>query len=278
MFKNLPKILGHVACVGTSNYVTNEFILHLNKSKIDLFRKFCPHKMYPLHEPGELVNEIHCKFHNFKWNIEGAPVNNNKKLTCGTAEIGRSGLILKDFIEPNHQWVADLANETKLVYSHCTTGKSDGSWLWLMDAEADYLHVYHGGIHEDLPNDINLSHVKFDNGDGWVIQMHDLNWWSLYIFPLTFIEYKPGCLAINLVTPEDINSEFKFTWLTQFYYDSGVPENERKKFETLEDVFIEDVRTIEKQKTKFFCISQPENKFEEHSFQFGLWVRKHLQR
>jgi hypothetical protein len=61
--------------------------------------------MYPLHEPGEIIQSVHCKLHNFNWDKFGNPLNNDKSLICGKAEVGASNLIIKDFIEPDHKWV-----------------------------------------------------------------------------------------------------------------------------------------------------------------------------
>ena len=147
MFNNPPKIFAHLASLKNSNFVLHEYILNYSNNKVNLFHRYCPHRMYPLHSAGEHVKEITCKFHNFKWSEDGTPLNNPKTLNCGTASIGRSGLIFKNFQEPDHKWVDDLASETELEYSHCYQGESKGSWLWLMEAEVDLLHVYKGGIH-----------------------------------------------------------------------------------------------------------------------------------
>ena len=108
MFKNPPKILAHVSSVNKSNFVTPEYILNKGDNRINLFHRFCPHRMYPLADLGTHVQNIHCKFHAFEWDKNGVPLNNNKKLHCGQADIGKSGLIIKDFVEPDHKWVDDL--------------------------------------------------------------------------------------------------------------------------------------------------------------------------
>ena len=192
MFTNPPKIFAHVASVSQGNFVLPEVILNKSHNEINLFHRFCPHRMYPLHTPGEHVLNIVCKFHNFEWDKDGVPVNNTKKLKCGTAEVGRSGLIYKNFVEPNHKWVDDLANETELVYSHSLQGESKGSWLWLMDAEADLLHLYKGGIHPFLSQQIELSDIVTDQGEGWILQNHPSGWW-LYIFPFTCCNFCKIC-------------------------------------------------------------------------------------
>lgn len=275
MFNKPPRILSHISVMNTGNYVLPDYILHRENNTVELFHRHCPHRMYPLHETGEIVDKIHCKFHNFNWDKNGKPIDNNKKLICGTAHVGRSNLVFKDFIEPDHKWVDDLSKETNLKYSHFFSGKSDGSWLWLMDAEADLLHVYRNGIHPFLAEQIKLEDLKLDQGDGWIYQEHPSGWW-VYIFPYTFIEYGyPGKLAVNRVFPKDENSEFGYTWVTQFYYDSVHP-NDRLIFETMESVFIEDVKASSKQKGPYFPLMNTETIYESHCLHFGKWYRENV--
>lgn len=274
MFKNTPRILAHVSAVDQGNYVLPEDILSKseNQNEVNLFHRFCPHRMYPLHESGDLVQEVWCKFHNFKWDAKGTPINNPKKLTCGTATVGKSGLVFKDFVEPDNHWVEDLSKEKNLKYSHCYKGTSKGSWLWLMDAETDLLHVYRGGIHPILSSQIDLETVSLEEGDGWVLQNHPDGWW-LYIFPFTFVEYgREGMLMVNTVYPHDIKSEYGFDWITQIYYDDSVDADKRKIFETLEEVFQEDVEAAEKQKGDYFPLIKSMNRYEDHCVHFGKWV------
>lgn len=273
MFKNSPKILAHVSSVNKSNFVTPEYILNKGDNQINLFHRYCPHRMYPLHEPGDQIEEIQCKFHNFKWASDGTPLNNTKKLGCGQAEIGKSGLIFKNFVEPDHHWINDLAEEKELEYSHSFTGSSKGSWLWLMDAEADYLHVDAGLIHPRLSSQIKLFELIMDQGDGWIYQEHAPGWWSVYVYPYTFIEHKRGCLSVNFIIPDDTNTEFGFTWVTQFYYSPTTTQETRMEFETLETVFKEDVEAAELQKGKYFLLMKAINRYEDHSVHFGKWVK-----
>jgi nitrite reductase/ring-hydroxylating ferredoxin subunit len=272
MFKSIPKIFAHVSSVDKGNFVLPEIILNKSNEGVNLFHRFCPHRLYPLHNIGEHVENVVCKFHNFEWDKEGNPLNNPKKLKCGTAEVGRSGLVFKDFTEPNHQWVDDLEKETDLVYSHSFQGESKGSWLWLMDAEADLLHLYKGGIHPFLSQQIVLDDIVLDQGDGWILQHHPNGWW-LYVFPFTFIEYgKPGCVMVNTVVPDNIDTEYGFKWITQFYYNPNIHPNNRMIFETLENVFKEDVATIELQKGNYFPLMKAINRYEDHCVHFGNWV------
>jgi|GEM_PF-2485806 len=276
MFDKPPKIFAHVSALHDKNFVVPEYILNKQDDTVNLFHRFCPHRMYPLAEPGFHVEEITCKFHGLQWDKNGIPINNSKKLNCGTATVGRSGLVFKDFIEPDHRWVDDLEKETTLVYSHSLQGKSEGSWLWLMDAEADYLHVQKNGIHPRLSEQIDLDNTVMDQGDGWIFQEHTPGWWSIYIYPYTFVEHKNGCLSVNTIIPADKNTEWKFEWITQFYYAPNVSHSDRTEFETLETVFKEDVAAIEKIKTKFFPVIESQSKYEQHCIHWGKWVQEHL--
>jgi hypothetical protein len=271
MFINTPKVLAHVSSLNDGNFVTPDYILNKDNDFINLFHRFCPHRMYPLQSPGEVVQNIKCKFHGFEWDNKGIPINNEKKLNCGLASLGKSGLIFRNFTEPNHQWVEDLSKEKTLRYSHSNLGHSKGSWLWLMDAEADLLHLYKGGIHPFLSKQINLDDIELDQGDGWIIQNHPGGWW-LYIFPYVFVEYgNPGMLMVNSVYPKNADSEFEFDWITQFYYDNNIDVGKRLVFETLEKVFEEDVATAELQKGPYFPLMKAMNKYENHCVHFGKW-------
>jgi phenylpropionate dioxygenase-like ring-hydroxylating dioxygenase large terminal subunit len=276
MFKTTSKIYAHISVINDKNYVLHDKILHRNENKIEMFHRYCPHRMFPLHNVGDHVDSIQCKFHGFTWDKNGIPQNNDRKLKCGTADIGRSGLIFKNFIEPDHRWVDELEEERNLKYSHCIQGKSSGSWLWLMDAEADYLHLTVDGVHPRLSKLIDLKDVIMDQGDDWILQEHSSGWWSLYIYPYTFIEHKKGCLSVNYVEPNNEQSEFGFTWITQFYYDSTTSEDERLEFETLEDVFREDVAAIEQQKGGYFPLMKSINKNEDHCIHFGRWYKDNI--
>jgi hypothetical protein len=275
MFKNPPKILAHQSAIESDNFVTPEYILNSKEGFVNLFHRFCPHRMYPLATVGQTVQNIVCKFHGFEWTKDGEPVNNDRKIGCGQAQIGNSGLIFKDFIEPGHQWVTDLASETELVFSHVTEGKSVGSYLWMMEIQADLLHVRAGDdvVHPWLSSVEDLEEVNMESGDGWIIQTCSTGWW-LFIYPYTFIEWSKGCLAVNYTIPDNANSEFGFSWVTQFYYAPNVSRERRKVFEKLEEVFHEDVVAIESQKGKYFPLMKATSRLEEHCIHYGQWVSK----
>jgi len=272
MFKHPPKILAHRSAVKNGNFVTPDYILG-NDSE-SLFNRYCPHRRYPISEVGDVLREsMLCNFHGFEWGLKGVPINNDKHINCGKMSTGKSGLLFKDFVEPEHKWVDDLASETSLEYSHVRTGTSKGSWLWMMEIQADLLHIRNGegAIHPGLSAVTDLEQISMDHGDGWILQTCSTGWW-LFIYPFTFIEWSKGCLSINYTIPKDKNNEFGFDWITQFYYDPSVTAEKRKEFETLEDVFKEDVVAIEKQKGPWFPITIPYNRLEEHCVHYGKWV------
>jgi hypothetical protein len=272
MFKNPPKILAHKSAIIEKNYVTPEYILNNDNNSVNLFNRYCPHRMYPLAESGEMIDEITCKFHNFKWSKQGVPINNHRKIVCGVANIGKSGLIFKDFTEPSHAWVDDLAAETELIYSHTIHGVSKASWLWAMEIQVDLLHIWEDGIHPGLTAITDLKDVELIEGDGWVLQTCSTGWW-LCIYPYTFVEWSKGCLAITTAIPKDPNIEFEFDWTSQFYYDPTTSNNRRADFEKyFQDVFLEDLQAIERQKGKWFPITKSYSNLEDHCVHFGKWV------
>lgn len=277
MFNNTPKIYGHVSVTEKGNFVTPEVILNYSNNELKLFNRYCPHRLYPLANVGEVLKQtIVCKFHGFEWSKNGAPLNNNKPMTsCGTATVGKSGLIFKNFKEPDHQWVNDLSGETNLKYSHSTQGSSKGSWLWMMDIQNDLLHIRRGKdvVHPGLSEITDLDSVELDEGDNWALQTHPTGWW-LILYPYTFIEWTPGCLYINSITPNSKDTEFGFTWISQYYFDPLIDQTTRHDFEQFtEDVFIEDVNTIEQQKGKYFPLVVSHNRLEDHCVYFGKWVK-----
>jgi nitrite reductase/ring-hydroxylating ferredoxin subunit len=276
IFNKPPKILAHSSALTGSNFVTPEYILNLSNNNVNLMRRYCPHRMYPLHKIGQHVDNIVCNFHGFEWDKTGTPLNNDRKLNCGTAEVGRSGLVFTNFKEPTHQWVNHLASEKNLKFSHVTTGTSVGSWLWIMEIQSDLLHIRTGEdvVHPWLSSVENLDKVEMDQGDGWILQTCSTGWW-LFIYPFTFVEYSKGCVALNYTIPKDIKNEFGFDWVTQFYYDPSVSQERRSTFEKLEGVFHEDVIAIEAQKGPYFPLMKAQNNLENHCVYFGEWVTNH---
>ena len=275
IFNQPPNILAHKSSVNFGNYVTPDYILNKNNEDINLFHRHCPHRMYPLAKVGSTIENIVCKFHGYEWDKNGNPTNNDRKITCSKAQTGKSGLVFKNFIEPDHYWVDDLARETNLEYSHIETGKSHGSWLWAMDIQTDLLHIRNGDdvVHPGLSAITNLDECDMQHGDDWILQSCSTGWW-LFIYPFAYIEWSRGCLSINNMIPDNQSNEFGFQWITQYYYDPSVSTNKRREFETLEEVWKEDVATIELQKGKYFPLMKSKNRLEDHSVHFGKWVSK----
>lgn len=272
MFNKPTTILAHKSATTTGNFVVQEYILNQGTEKMNLFKRFCPHRMYPISKPGSIVENIVCDFHGFKWSKDGTPINNDRNLGCGSANIGKSGLVFKNFVEPAHRWVDDLSQETELSYSHSYTGHSNGSWLWFMDINADLLHAQQESIHPFLSKQVSLDDVEMDSGDGWALQTHPDGWW-LCVYPFNFVEYsRPGMLSIMTVTPDNIDNEYGYTWLTQIYYNSNVTANQRMIFETLDTVFSEDIKASELQKGDYFPLMKASNRYEDHCVHFGKWV------
>lgn len=271
MLTKHPKVFSHNSVLQLGNYITPNYILSSNS----LFNRYCPHRMYPIGEIGDILTQsITCKLHGLEWDLQGKPINNNKPMACKNFTIGKSGLIYSNFVEPNHQWVYDLANENNLRYSHCYDGQSKASWLWMMEIQTDLLHIRQGSnvVHPELSSITDLNDIKLDSGEGWALQTCSTGWW-LCIFPYTFIEYSKGCLAINYTVPNDIKNEFGFTWMSQFYYDPIVTTDKRKEFEKyFQDVFLEDVNAIEKQIVPWYPIYEKISKLESHNIQFSEWV------
>lgn len=273
MFKNPPKVVGHVSSLKTGLFVGQEYIMSKVDDEIKLFNRICPHRFYPIDETGNQPDNITCKLHGFSFNNDGSSKNSPYKLNCQNYNLGKSGLVFKNFIEPNHKWVNDIASERNLVYSHSYSGKSDGNWLWLMEIEADLLHIIKDGVHPWLATQVDVNSVQLENDDGWIYQEHTDGWW-VYIFPFIFLEWSKGCLSINSTFPYDINKETGFNWLTQIYYDPTISNEKRVVFNKIEDVFREDVLVSEKQKTKYIPYKKSINRLEDQSVVFGKWVEK----
>ena len=269
----MPKVLAHVSALNEGNFVAPEYILNKGGVDINLFKRLCPHRMFPMHTVGEIVENITCDFHGFHWLKDGTPTNNDRKIGCGSAQIGKSGLIIKDFDEPDAFWVDDLAKEN-LQYSHTRFNTSEkGSWLWMMDIQADLFHIRKGenSVHPELSEITDLNDIEMHQGDGWILQTCSTGWW-VFIYPFVFLEWSPGCLAVNYTKPHNIDNEFGFDWNTQFYFDPNTTEEKRKQFEHyVEDVFVEDVNAIEKQVGGYFPLMSASDRLEDHCVHFGKW-------
>lgn len=273
MKNKYPKIITHKSVFKQGNFVSENWIVSYT-TQVNLLKRICPHRTYTMYSPGEIVkNNIVCDFHGYSWNNLGIPINNSTKINCGTAQLGESGLVFLDWDEPKADWVSDLKNETGLEYSHSFKGTSTGSWLWMMDIQADLLHVVNGTIHPSFADKFKESDVTLSEGENWILQRLVNGWW-LFIYPYTFIEWTPGCLSVNYTTPNNVDNEYGFRWITQFFYDPNITIEKRKEFETLEDVYKEDVSTIEKIALPYFPMKKSDSILEKHVIHFAEWVQK----
>ena len=58
MFKNSPKILSHISALDNNNFVVSEYILNKIEDSVNLLNRFCPHRMYPLADPGTHTDDV----------------------------------------------------------------------------------------------------------------------------------------------------------------------------------------------------------------------------
>jgi hypothetical protein len=281
VFKKIPKILAHRAALSAGLFVTPEHIIGQKSTTVaNLLHRYCPHRSYPLGGTvGSHVQEglgITCDFHGMTWTSQGDPVESNCSLLQRTAIVRDDGLIVENFSETGQQWSHDLAQEDQLKYQRTFTGSSNGSWLWMMEIQADLLHIRPNGIHPDLSEKIDLATVTFSHGRDWICQNHSTGWWT-FIYPYTFLEWTPGCLGVNYVTPNDPKQEFGFTWNTQFYFAPTVSDEQQLEFISLEQAFCEDVCAIEQQKGPWFPLEHSSNPLEQHCVHWGNWVQQNIQ-
>lgn len=276
LIDNVPKIYAHISSLNKNTFVLPNCIISNNKNDILKFSRTCPHRGYKIGNPGEQNNNIKCILHGFEFDCEGKPINNENELKSQqTLSVGKSGLIFENFKEPDHWWVDTICNEKELIYERSYQGNSVGSWLWMMEIQADLLHVQKNGIHPVLSELVDLDNVKMENGDNWILQSFDGGFW-LFIYPYTFVEWAPGCLGINYTIPNDKQQEFGFSWITQFYYNKNISEQKKKEFELLEPVFKEDVEAVEKQIIPYFPLKKALNRLEEHCVHFGQWFKNNV--
>lgn len=279
MFNNPPLILAHKQSCQHGNFVTPDKIIVRDNDSYALKSRDCPHRGYLMHEPGDVVKNIECKLHGFCWNNRGEPTNEHfyKLAHHGEVTQGKSGLLFQNFVEPEHEWVDRLASETNLQYTKSYSGRSDGSWLWLMDLNSDLLHFRENGVHPRQSLETPLDTLDIDKGDGWCLQINATGFW-LFVFPFTAIEYEPGKLSVNRVVPDDINNEYGFSWHTQLYYSPEVDSNQRHIWEKLIDVYLEDIQAIENIKRPFFPLKRGVNEWEDHVLHWAEWFNQHLNR
>jgi hypothetical protein len=177
--------------------------------------------------------------------------------------------------EPNSDWIAVIKNESNLRYDHSYIGHSSGSFLWMMDIEVDLLHLWEGGIHPRLYDEVKPDQITKYSTDDWVCQMYPRGWWT-FIYPYTLVEYGgAGRLAISSVTP-DGDGEFGFNWMMQFYYGPNVSIEEKILFEDMANVWDQDVEACEKIKGAYFPLKHAGSPYEEDCVSFGAWCSRNL--
>lgn len=288
MFTNPPQIYAHRSALNKGNFVAEDKIICKDDSGVRLKSRECPHRGYIMHTPGEVVKNVVCKMHGLAWNSDGSP--SQEKSYCehfyklhdrGSLDTGKSGLLFKNFKEPeNAEWVQVLSEQTDLEFNRTLRGESSGSWLWFMEQLTDVLHLRQGGIHPRQSLETPLSTMELDVGDGHVTQIYTLasgtkGYW-IYIFPGFAVEFEPGKLLINRVIPNDINNEFGFSWELQLYYSPSVDAVEREEWEKQIEVFMEDIYAVEKIKKPFFPLRKMVTDLEKLMYHWGEWYLKNL--
>jgi uncharacterized protein YpmS len=83
----------------------------------------------------------------------------------------------------------------------------------------------------------------------------------------------PGRLGIKTVTPDNIESEWGFTWNAQLYYSGKISTVDRAEFRKLIDVYLEDVEAVEKIKEPYRVVFS-NDPFEKQNVHFGEWIQK----
>jgi hypothetical protein len=279
MFKNIPLILSHESSCDYGHFVTNDYIIFKDKEEnYSLKDRACPHRAYLMHKPGDVVKQVECKLHGFCWDDEGKPANEEhfyKLAHKGEVTKGKSGLLFQNFTEPQDaEWVNTIGSEKNLRYTKSYTGHSNGSWLWLMDVNADLVHFRRNGVHPRQSLETPLDSLELLQGDSWCQQVSKSGFW-LFVFPFHQIDYEPGKLGITRNIPDNINNEFGFSWHTQIFYDDRIDSKNREIFEEqLVQVYLEDVEVVENTKRPFFPLRKGVNKWENHTLHWTDWYLK----
>ena len=286
MFKNIPNILAHKSSCEYGNFVLLDNIIINNNGDYSLKNRDCPHRGYTMHNPGDVVKEVVCKLHGFCWDQNGDPLNKEpyvdhfyKLHHLGDVTLGGSGLLFQNFIEPiESSWYKILSKDKDLQFNKTITGKSTGSWLWLMEQMCDSLHVRPNGVHPRQSLETPLGGIEYENGDNWLMQIYPTSYGAmgfwLYIYPGCGIEYEPGKLTVTRVVPDNINNEYGLRWEIQFYYAPHVDAVEREAWEKCIEVYYEDIVAIENINRPYFPLKRPVNKYEFPAQHWGEWFLK----
>jgi nitrite reductase/ring-hydroxylating ferredoxin subunit len=290
MFENPPQFYAHKSALNNGNFVTEDEIIFKDDKTYTLKSRECPHRGYIMHTPGEVIKNVVCKMHGFAWDQTGKPL--QEKSSCehfyklphhGEIELGKSGLLFKNFKEPvDAEWVNLLSKETDLEFNRTICGNSTGSWLWFMEQLADVLHIRQNGIHPRQSLETPLDTIELGLGDSYVTQIYTLpdgtkgHW--IYIFPGFAIEFEPGKLLINRVIPHDKNNEFGFNWELQLYYSPWIDAVAKEAWEKQIEVFMEDIGAVEKIKRPFFPLKRKVNDLENLTHYWGQWYLENLKK
>jgi len=269
---NVPKFYTHHATLNGTNFVTPKAIITKHEEKFYALNRVCPHRAYLIGDVGT-HSDLVCPFHGFAFNLDGSPKNNSCRMGKKTLNLGRSGLLFEHFNEPDHLWVDILASEKYLIYSGSRVGESKGSWLWMMDTEADLLHIRKNGIHPSLVDIFDTSQIELAQGDDWILQIHNRGGFWLFIYPYTFIEWMSGCLSLNYTVPKN-DTEFGFDYITQFFYDPSVSTKDREEFEMIDLTFREDIKAVENQVGPYFPLMKSSSRLEDQCVHFGNWYKE----
>lgn len=274
MFKNPPQILTHKNSLQFGNLVLQDKIVTKSQGVFKVKNRECPHRAYPIGNPGDILQKIECELHGFCWDNNGMPVEPNiyKLQDRGPVNEGISGLLFQNFNEPTEStWVKILENEKNLEYLRSEVGTSHGSWLWLMDIYSDLLHIRKNGVHPNLSLEIPLDTLTLEHGKDWVLQKNTGPGFWLFIFPFTAIEWSKGKLSIKRIVPHNIDQEFGFDWQVQLFYDKDIDSSQRKIWESLIDVYKEDISAIEKIRKPFYPLKKSISKWEDQTKLWGDW-------
>jgi hypothetical protein len=274
MFKNFPQILTHKNSLQFGNLVLHDKIVTKSDGAFKVKNRECPHRAYPIGNPGDILQKLECNLHGFCWNNNGLPIKPNiyKLQDCGSITEGKSGLLFQNFNEPTESsWVKILENETQLEYVRSEVGSSYGSWLWLMDIYSDLLHIRKNGVHPNLSLEIPLDTLTLEQGEDWILQKNTGSGFWLFIFPFTAIEWSTGKLSVKRIVPHNINQEFGFDWQVQLFYNKDIDSSQRKIWESLIDVYKEDITAIEKIRKPFYPLKKSISKWEDQTKLWGDW-------
>ena len=235
---NYPKLLTHKdifknsTFFGSDNFIiTSDFKLFLNK---------CPHRGSKIIPSGTTKSNLECNLHGWCWNKDGSPINNHIPLLSKNINVGKSGIIFLDWVEPqDSKWVKDL-EEDQLEYSHSIKKIGSGDWKWQMEMHVDLLHV--NKIHPLLDGYVNVKNLTSERGDDWIAQYHEYGWW-LFVYPFTHIEYEPGCLYFSEMSPRQNREGYDI--YIHYMFNKHISNDIKDKFIKMSEITLdEDIEAV----------------------------------